>query len=305
MHPKNDPDISIIIGVNGAKTIERCISSILNASEHSPSHELIIVDNGSNDGTQEIIKKYPQVILLSEPSRGVTYAHNKGLEKASGTYIAFTDADCYCDPHWLIEGRNMFEDSSVAIVAGRIEGGEAFNIVQEWMNSRKILDQEWVLRHPYLPSVQTANAWYRKKDILKVNGFDTKLDTNEDADLCWRVLKSHAGRVVFAPKCIIFHHHRDSLPEMLKQSMKRTEGNVVLAKKWPDYPPKNFKASVWKCLQIGKYFGIYAKLLLTRSDDEIQFAKLDFLDRLARKWGAIKGAFKTGQYSPLVITLRF
>lgn len=295
----DNPQVSVIVGVlNGSKTIRPCLDSLLKQVPDSPTHEIIVVDNGSTDGTQAIIKEHSGLIFLEEPRRGVASARNKGLNAARGTYVAFTDADCAAAPDWLKKGIKYFEDRHVGIMAGRIEGGKAHNIVQEWMNARRILDQEWVMRHPFMPSAQTANAWYLLEDLKKVNGFDPALLSNQDGDLCWRIQRATGKKVVFGSDCVVFHHHRESLSEMLKQSMKRTEGNIILAKKWPDYPPKNFKASVWECLQIGKYFGIYAKLLLTGADEkEVQFAKLDFLDRLARKWGAIKGAFKTGQYS--------
>ncbi|MGX7041321.1 glycosyltransferase family 2 protein [Leuconostoc lactis] len=89
------PLVSIIIPVyNGENTIERAIKSAL---QQSYVHiEVIVVDNGSNDGTIELVKKLAvtdQRLHLAESKKGRSIARNKGLELARGKYINFLDAD--------------------------------------------------------------------------------------------------------------------------------------------------------------------------------------------------------------------
>lgn len=88
------PIITIIVAVyNGAMTLERCINSVLNQCYYDS--ELIIIDGGSTDGTQEIIQKYGYAInyWVSEPDNGIYDAWNKGLAQASGQWIAFLGVD--------------------------------------------------------------------------------------------------------------------------------------------------------------------------------------------------------------------
>jgi len=85
--------ISIITVVfNGSKDIEKTILSILNQTYHNL--EFIVIDGGSTDGTQEIIKKYDNHIdfWVSEPDRGIYDAMNKGIQKATGEWVNFMNS---------------------------------------------------------------------------------------------------------------------------------------------------------------------------------------------------------------------
>ena len=92
----NPPRVSIITVVfNNGELIERCISSVL--SQSYDNIEYIVVDGGSTDGTIDVISKYKHAIdhLISEPDDGIYDAMNKGLQRASGDYIAFLNSDDY------------------------------------------------------------------------------------------------------------------------------------------------------------------------------------------------------------------
>lgn len=93
VHPK----ISIItICFNAETVIEETIRSVINQSY--PNFEYIIIDGGSTDNTLSIINKYKQNIdiIVSEPDNGVYNAMNKGIDKATGTWLNFMNAgDCF------------------------------------------------------------------------------------------------------------------------------------------------------------------------------------------------------------------
>lgn len=87
------PKLSIItIVFNNVKDIERTMLSVINQSYINI--EYLIIDGGSIDGTVEIIKRYEDRVSfwLSEPDRGIYYAMNKGLERASGDYVLFMNS---------------------------------------------------------------------------------------------------------------------------------------------------------------------------------------------------------------------
>jgi glycosyltransferase involved in cell wall biosynthesis len=178
--------VSIIV-LNGQRTIRSLLESLQKLSKDSPAYEIIIVDNGSTDGTQDIIREYKNIKLFEETQKGIPYARNALIHHAKGQYIAFTDSDCVVTEDWLIEGLKPFSDPNVGIVAGKILGTEPKTIVQEWMNARKMLDQEHVLKNTFMPSVHTANAFFYREDIIKVGGFDDELFSSEDADICWKI----------------------------------------------------------------------------------------------------------------------
>ncbi len=129
--PDNEttPLITVIIAVfNGVQTLEQAILSVIEQSYKKL--ELIIIDGGSNDGTQNIIRKYEAKIAywVSEPDNGVFDAWNKGVAIATGEWIAFIGSDDYyldgalnSYAELIIEGQNKnleYVSSMVNLVSG-------------------------------------------------------------------------------------------------------------------------------------------------------------------------------------------
>jgi len=107
------PLVSLIVPVrNGAARIGRCIEALLDQTYPRDRYEVIIVDNGSDDGTQEIIRSYP-VTLLEETSAASPYvARNLGLRHARGEIYAFTDGGCVPRSDWLAQGVHSLEQGA-------------------------------------------------------------------------------------------------------------------------------------------------------------------------------------------------
>lgn len=93
--------LSVIIpSFNVVDYIEECVRSAI--SDHV---EVIVVDDGSTDGTAELLESRfgqdPSVVLVLKENGGVSSARNAGLERATGSYIAFLDGDLYCLRQWI------------------------------------------------------------------------------------------------------------------------------------------------------------------------------------------------------------
>lgn len=104
--------LSIIIPVyNGEKTIEKCIESIVN--NNYKNIEIIVVNDGSNDRTLEILKeiqkKETRLKIVSQKNSGVSSARNLGIDNSTGDYIYFMDADDYLESNCL---DNIMKDAS-------------------------------------------------------------------------------------------------------------------------------------------------------------------------------------------------
>ncbi|MBR5384319.1 MAG: glycosyltransferase family 2 protein [Bacteroidales bacterium] len=97
------PAISVIIPVyQGEKTLARCLNSVLN--QDMDDYEVIIIDDGSTDGTAEICMRYSsdsRVKVICQENSGVSASRQRGLDAACGEYIQFVDADDWIDQNSL------------------------------------------------------------------------------------------------------------------------------------------------------------------------------------------------------------
>lgn len=87
--------VSVILPVrNGIETIDKAIASVLRQELEQGGLELLLIDDGSTDGTAAfVVQKYPSVKVISNEGRGVSSARNKGITCSSGKYLALLDAD--------------------------------------------------------------------------------------------------------------------------------------------------------------------------------------------------------------------
>lgn len=97
-----NPAVSVVVPVyNGERYIKQCIDSILNQT--TPNFEIIVVDDGSIDGTRRICEAYGDQIryLRREENLGIARTRNEGIERARGKYVCFISADDVLLPHAL------------------------------------------------------------------------------------------------------------------------------------------------------------------------------------------------------------
>jgi len=112
------PRVSVVAPVfNNRDHLSLCIESLLGQRNAGP-YEVILVDNGSTDGSLEIARSRPEITLLEEAKPGAYPARNTGLRAASGSIIAFTDGDCVVDPDWLETIQAAMKDPTVGALVG-------------------------------------------------------------------------------------------------------------------------------------------------------------------------------------------
>lgn len=109
----------IVPFLNEEQFIERCIQALLSQSFDRQQYELIFIDNGSTDRSADIVKQHP-ITLLHESRQDPYLARNRGIQAAKGTFLAFTDADCIADPHWLTRLSQTIKTRNADIVIGSL-----------------------------------------------------------------------------------------------------------------------------------------------------------------------------------------
>ena len=181
--------ISVVVAVlNRAHTVRRCVESI--ASQDYPC-ELVVMDGGSTDGTQLILKEVARDIDYWEsgPDRGIFDAWNKALEKATGEWTCFLGADDYfCDSTSLSRLVARADASRYNFVSSRVawvnDHGEFMRIVGEPWDWSRMKDHQ-VIAHP--------GALHHRSLFERFGKFDTRYSIAGDYEFLLRV-----GRVVVA-----------------------------------------------------------------------------------------------------------
>lgn len=210
--------ISVIIpNWNGAAHLPTCLQSL--RCQTYPDFEVIVVDNGSTDGSCELIARdYPEVRVVALPRNlGFAGGVNAGIRVARGDLIALLNNDTEADPHWLAElaralceypeagmaasKLRLFDRRDVLHSAGdiyRLDGTPDSRGVWQYDDGRFDSDR-WVF------SACGGAAAYRRSMLDEIGLFDTDLGMYlEDVDLAWRA--QLAGyRCIFAPAAIVYH----------------------------------------------------------------------------------------------------
>ena len=126
--------ISVVIpAYNVAPYIERCVESVLDQTYQNV--EIIIVDDGSKDGTGEIIDrialKEPRVRVIHQPNSGVTEARMTGVEAANGEWIGFVDGDDLVERDMYERLISVWREAGVQVETGRFRAEMQVSLVND------------------------------------------------------------------------------------------------------------------------------------------------------------------------------
>jgi glycosyltransferase involved in cell wall biosynthesis len=236
------PKISIVIPFyNAISTIGLCLESTQQLNYPREKLEIIVVDNGSDDGSDAIAKKF-DVKAYNETSLRSSYqARNTGIMNASGELIAFTDSDCIVSPDWLINLIKDWDDISVGCFAGEILSYNPHTLVEKFSDRSGLLKQQWTLDCSYMPYTTTANSAYRKEVFDRVGLFNPRLFSGGDCDLSWRMQNETGLKIKFTPEAVVFHKHRTNIIDLYKQFKKYEYGQILLHKLYPNMPVSSVK----------------------------------------------------------------
>lgn len=211
----------IIVNYNGKEYLLNCLEGVF-ASTY-PDFEVIVVDNGSEDGSVAAAEKMygprPNFkVVALEKNFGPSYARNRGVEVSQGRYIAFLDNDTRPEPSWLepLVGA-MEKDSQIGACQCKIllmDEPEKIDYVGDYISNLGFLVQrapdgtvdEGQFDQPEeILSAKSAAMAIRREAFDQAGGFDEDYFIYvEETDLGWRVWLS-GYKIVFVPQSVVYH----------------------------------------------------------------------------------------------------
>lgn len=208
-HDRPAPVVSVAVSSFGRAELLPGLVASLEAQQDAPPFEVVIADNGSADGTWDVLSglcrttPLPLTAVRLPVNRGAGGGRNAAVAQCRGGLLAFTDDDCLPAPRWLAGLVAGFVDPEVTLVQGRTEP-EPGPPPGTWARS------VWVTAPT--PWLETCNIAYRRADYDAVGGFDDDAGSGarafgEDTWLGHRVL-SRGGRRAFAADAVVHHRWR-------------------------------------------------------------------------------------------------
>ena len=200
----------VIPSYNRRHTLARALDSVL--AQTLPAAEIIVVDDGSSDGTAALVEaRYPSVRLLRQPNRGVSAARNRGIAASECDWIALLDSDdCWrADKLERVSEAARADPDAVLIHSDEtwIRRGRRVNPMHKHKKRGG-----WIFEHCLpLCAISPSATVLRKATVDALGGFDESLPACEDYDLWLRLCCRHPVHYIDAPLVIRYAGHDDQL----------------------------------------------------------------------------------------------
>lgn len=203
---QSPPAVSVVMNVrDGESTLREALDSML--AQTYAGFECVIVDDGSRDGTRDILLEYAAkdariVLLRNRESRGIYASANRGMRAARGRYVARMDADDIADPRRLAVQKEYLDRTP-----------DAAMVCANWMWESAVHDRRIPSR---LPASDILSAWFllfynhfacqsavmfRRDDVLAIGGYNERLPVTADYELWARL--SRTRRLGVVPECLV------------------------------------------------------------------------------------------------------
>jgi len=225
--------VSIIIPCyNCERWVQQAVESCLNQTY--PNIEIIVVDDGSTDGSREVLRHFvPRIRLETGPNRGGNSARNRGFAHSTGEYIQYLDADDYLEPEKIARQVRFLERTKADVVYG------------DWRHRR---------HHPngsfsYLDGIEVAGAQqdilaallsfrlvnggavlYRRQTVKQVGGWDETLHAFQDMDFFTSVALSGA-KIRYQPGCHFIYRKYGAVTVSTSSFSRWSENTCISLKK--------------------------------------------------------------------------
>ena len=193
--------ISVVVPVfNKAQLLRQSLDSIVAAANRDGDTELFFVDHGSTDGSYELLRAYSGDAAVRQ-LRGGTIAtvRNEGARHSRGELLSFIDCDCVVPAEYFRTLRQVFESSGAGATGCECDIPTPAHWTEQTWHALHALDSDGFCHY-----VNSANFAVRRAVFTQVGGFDERLTTGEDTDICRRIRE--AGHQIFEARRLSVVH---------------------------------------------------------------------------------------------------
>jgi glycosyltransferase involved in cell wall biosynthesis len=255
----------IICSLNGEAGVHRCLDA-LSRQMIDGRLEIIVVDDGSTDGTSDVARAHGAMVIRHRVNRGLAAARNSGVRAASAPIVAFLDDDCEPEPEWaeqLIAGYSkgvigvgglILPRAPDGFISGYLERHNPLKPLElSLAESGKLgyrfylyLKQQWAAEEAHCQRdvymLVGANMSFRRQAVIDAGLFDERFRFGGDeGDFCRTLLHVFpSSRLVFTPEARVVHHFQPSVRDTLRRSHSYGLGCARFYRKWPGTPPTFF-----------------------------------------------------------------
>jgi glycosyltransferase involved in cell wall biosynthesis len=214
--------VSIIMTVfNGERFLREAIESCL--AQTYANLELIIIDDGSTDGSLEIINSFDDdriVLLINESNKGQSYSRNRGIKKSSGEYIAIMDADDIMYPNRLEKQIQFLQSGNNAIC---FSWADIIDETGEWVKLKKHISDSLLIHVKLIfecPLIHPTAMWNKHAFISNNLWYDETYVFAQDMEL-WNRVKEYYPIAIMEEPFIRFRFGNSNSVSFQKKELQK------------------------------------------------------------------------------------
>ncbi len=215
------PFLSVIIpNYNGVATIGACLEALL-AADHD-DYEVVVVDDGSTDGSVELIRSFPCRLLTQDTRRGASAARNAGAAAARGSFLFFIDADCLVLPDTMTAVERAVREYGAAVVVGGTYTPRAYD-PGFFSSFQSTFINHFETKHPDDPDYIASHAMLIAADTFRAGGGfpEAFLPIIEDVEFSHRLRRAGYG-LRMDPRILVRHVFNYDLGRSLANAYRKS-----------------------------------------------------------------------------------
>jgi glycosyltransferase involved in cell wall biosynthesis len=280
------PEVAVAVPThNRHELLAQLLASLEEQSLPRSQFEVVVVDDGSSDGTPELLREESErgelelTTIRHDTPAGPAAARNAAWRAARAPLVAFTDDDCVATPEWLRAGLEAHRAHPGAVVQGRTAPRP------DQLHRHSPFSRTQLIEGAG-PLFETCNVFYPRELLERLDGFADdvyKLPAGEDTDLAWRALEQGAT-AEYAPEALVHHEVLVAGPVGMLKSALRWHTAIPVFARHPGLRRAHLRHGVFWSVTHEQLLLFAAGLALRRLPRPLRLLLcLPYLERLVRR----------------------